>query len=254
MALIKSKEEIVLLREGGKRLAQVLECVAAAVQPGVTGLELDALALRLIREGGDEPAFLDYQPKGAKIAFPATLCVSVNNAIVHGIPTDVPLAMGDIVGLDLGLRHRGLFVDMAVTVPVGPVSMEVAMLVNVTREALEGGIQAVRAGARMGDVGEAIQAYATPHQYGIVRELGGHGVGHEIHEEPYVPNYGKAGTGPKLMAGMVLALEPMFNLGGDAIKLGRDKFTYETRDGTWSAHFEKTVLVTENGAEVLTTL
>ncbi len=254
MSLFKTPQEIEILREGGRRLAHVLAAVVAAVRPGVPEIELDQLAEKLIRDGGDTPAFKNYQPGGAKRAFPATLCVSVNDAIVHGIPTDRALMEGDIVGLDLGLAHQGLFVDMAETVCVGAVSKADAELVQTTKEALAAGIAAAHAGGRIGDISAAIQAFAQAHHYGIVRELGGHGVGHDVHEEPYVPNYGAAGTGPELVEGMVLALEPMFNRGGDAITLGQDKFTYKTKDGSRSAHFEKTIVITEKGSEVLTKL
>ena len=252
MSLLKTPKEIEILREGGRRLAAVLHEVVAAVRPCVTELELDALAEKLIRDGGDTPAFKNYKPGGAKIAFPATLCVSVNDAIVHGIPTDRPLEEGDIVGLDLGLIHKGLYTDMAETVCVGKVSKEDALLVQTTREALAAGIKAARAGGHMGDISVAIEAFALKQGYGVVRELGGHGVGHELHEEPNVPNYGKAGEGPELKVGMVLALEPMFNRGGDEIKLGQDKFTYKTKDGSKSAHFEKTIVITKKGCEVIT--
>lgn len=252
MSLIKSVRDIELLRQGGRRLASVLARVADAVRPGVTPMELDALAERLIREGGDEPAFKGYKPDMARIAFPATLCVSVNDAIVHGIPTEEPVQEGDIVGLDLGINHEGLFTDMAVTVPVGKISKEIKQLITVTKEALQIGIDAARAGNTTGDIGYAIERHIAPYGYGIVRELSGHGVGHQIHEEPYVPNYGKKGEGMKLRPGMVIAIEPMVNMGGDAIRLGKDKFTYHTQDGSLSAHFEKTLLITESHPEVLT--
>lgn len=252
MALIKSPQEIQILREGGKRLAQILGQVVALVRPGVSEIDLDQLAERLILEGGDIPAFKNYQPDGARRAFPATLCVSVNDAIVHGIPTDRLLREGDIVGLDLGLQHRGLFVDMATTIMVGQTSSEDQKLVEATAAALESGIRAAKAGAYIGDISAAIEQVARTFGYGIVRELGGHGVGHQIHEEPFVPNYGEPGSGPQLKEGMVLALEPMFNKGEDAIKLARDQFTYRTLDGQKSAHFEKTILITETGPEILT--
>lgn len=249
---IKTKEEIEIIRECGRRLASVLEAVSLAVRPGITTGELDMLARTIIEEAGDTPAFLRYKPDGAKIAFPATLCVSVNNQIVHGIPGDLVLKEGDIVGLDLGINHRGFFTDSAVTVPVGKTDEASQKLINVTKEALAAGISKARGGARIGDIGAAIEALAERHGYGIVRELGGHGVGYSVHELPYVPNYGEAGTGEELRPGMVLAIEPMFNIGGDDIKLAADKFTYITEDGSRSAHFEHTILITEGAPEILT--
>jgi len=252
MSLLKSPPEIEILREGGRRLALVLRTLADTAKAGVTPKELDALAETLIRSGGDEPAFLNYQPDLAKIPFPATLCVSVNDAVVHGIPTDVPLKNGDIVGLDLGIRHKNLFTDAAITVAIGKISAEAKELMKVTREALEIGIREARPGNYTGDIGYAIERYIAPHRYGIVRELAGHGVGHEIHEEPYVPNYGLRGEGTKLKPGMVIAIEPMVTTGEGAVRLARDKFTYLTKDGSLSAHFEHTLVITEGVPEVLT--
>lgn len=249
---IKSAEDIEIIRECGRRLATTLEAVSRAVRPGVTTLELDTLARTIIEEAGDTPAFLHYKPDGAKVAFPATLCVSVNDQIVHGIPGDLVLKEGDVVGLDLGIKHRGYFTDSAVTVAVGKTDSDSQKLLNITKEALMAGIAKARAGARVGDIGAAIQAFADRYGYGIVRELGGHGVGYAVHELPYIPNYGEAGTGEELRPGMVLAIEPMFMLGGDGIKLAPDKFTYVTQDGSQSAHFEHTILVKEGAPEILT--
>ncbi|MES2953634.1 MAG: type I methionyl aminopeptidase [Patescibacteria group bacterium] len=249
---IKKPEELEVLREAGKRLGSVLRAVAFAAKPGVTPSVLDALAERLIREGGDLPAFKNYKPDGAKIAFPSTLCVSVNNAVVHGIPGEVPLAEGDVVGLDLGLIHKGLFVDAAVTVPIGKVDEKAEKLISRTREALALGIAAARGGGKVGDIGAAVEQYINQFGYGIVRELAGHGVGYKVHEEPFVPNYGLAGTGPKLVPGMVLAIEPMVNEGGDEVRLAPDKFTFVTTDGSRSAHFEHTIIITEGAPEVIT--
>lgn len=250
--LTKTEKEIEIMREGGKRLAHILYALRDKVKPGMTGLELDAMAEKMILAGGDALAFKNYQPGGAGFPFPATLCVSVNDVIVHGIPNDKPFKEGDIVGLDLGLAHKGLFVDMAVTVAVGKISEADSELMVRTEKALNAGIAQVRAGVRMGDIGSAIEAVARPHGYGIVRELGGHGVGHAVHEEPYIPNFGKPNTGPVLKEGMVLALEPMFNLGTDDITNGKDNFSYRTADSKKSAHFEKTIVVTKEGSEILT--
>lgn len=252
MSQPKTTEEIALLREGGKRLARVLDALQKAVAPGVTTEELDALGEKRIRAGGDTPAFKNYQPAGADYPFPATVCISVNDEVVHGLPGRRVLAQGDIVGLDIGLIHKGLVVDMARTVAVGAITPEVQKLCETTKEALMAGIKAAQVGKKIGDIASAIQTVAKKGGYGIVRELGGHGVGHAVHELPFVPNYGKAGTGPKLIEGMVLALEPMFNLGGDDVFVADDGYTYKTTDGKWSAHFEHTILVTEKGPEILT--
>lgn len=251
--MVYKEKEIEILREGGRRLAEVLQRVAKEVRPGISTKELDRLAEKLIREGGDEPAFLNYTPDGAKFPYPATLCVSVNNEIVHGIPSDKKiLKESDIVGLDLGLKHGGFFTDMAVTVPVGEIDEDAKRLVNVTKKSLERGIAAARHGGFIGDIGEAIENFVTPYGYGIVKILGGHGVGKKVHEDPYVPNYGKRGTGPKLIPGMVLALEPMLNEGTDKVFLDNDGYTFKTKDGKRSAHFEHTILITEDKTEILT--
>lgn len=252
MSRLKSPSDIKALREGGKRLARVLAAIEKEVRPGVTTKQIDALAEALIRKGGDEPAFMNYQPAGADYPFPSTVCMSVNEEVVHGIPGNRVLKEGDIVGLDIGLIHKGLVVDMARTVPVGKIDEEVEELLRVTKEALKAGIKAAKAGGRVGDISAAIEALGVKAGYGIVRELGGHGVGHKVHELPFVPNYGKAGTGPLLQPGMVLALEPMFNLGGDAVILERDGYTIRTRDKKYSAHFEHTILITKKGPEILT--
>lgn len=252
MSAIKSKEDIQRIREGGRRLARVMDALESMVTPGVTTKEIDTLAEKLIREGGDEPAFLGYQPGGATFPYPATVCTSVNDQVVHGIPGERVLVEGDIIGLDIGLAHEGLIVDMARTIPVGKISPEVAKLLVITQGALKAGIAAASPGGRVGDISAAIEAYGSRENYGIVRELGGHGVGHAVHELPFVPNYGKAGTGPLLKENMVLALEPMFNLGGDGVMLERDGYTYATQDGLPSAHFEHTIVITKKGADIVT--
>lgn len=254
MARIKTPEEIEILREGGRRLATVLDEVAQTIKPGVTTAELDELAERLIREGGDEPAFKGYNPGGPSgEPFPATLCVSTNHEIVHGLPKrEKVLEEGDIVGIDCGLIHKGLYTDMARTIPVGKISETDERLMEVTRKSLYKGISAVKNGARVGDIGYAIEEFVKPYGYGIVRDMGGHGLGHAVHEPPFIPHFGKKGTGDLLETGMVIAIEPMINLGVDDIKLGNDRFTYETRDGKKSAHFEVTLAVTDKGADILT--
>ncbi len=255
MVIIKTPEEIEILREGGKRLARILAEVATHVRPGISSTELDAIAEGLIRDGGDEPAFKGYKPALHMKPFPASLCVSVNNEIVHGIPSqNVVLKEGDIVSLDLGLKHKGLFTDHAITVPVGTVSKKDTELMRATKEAMLVGIAAAVGGGRVGDIGYAIQTFVKPYGYGIVRDLSGHGVGRAIHEDPYIPNYGKAGKGELLKPGMVVAIEPMLNLGEDDTIVARDGYTVKTADGSKSAHFEHTVLITEGEPEILTLL
>lgn len=254
MSLIKNENEIAKLRVGGKHLAHVLHEVKKSVRPGVSARELDELALKSIREFGDIPAFLNYKPYGADRPFPATLCVSVNDEVVHGIPNEREkiLKEGDIVGLDIGLIHEGIVVDMAETVAVGNVSNEALQLIEATRKALVIGIAAAQAGARIYDIGCAIEAFAKPLKYGIVEDLGGHGVGHKVHEEPYIPNFCMKGKSPEIKTGMVLALEPMLNEGTKHVVLDDDGYTFKTADQKLSAHFEHTILITEHGPEVIT--
>lgn len=256
-SFIKTLTEIEILRECGRRLARALDAVESAVRPGISTKELDEIAEREIRKDGDEPAFLNYKPWDAAIPYPATLCVSMNDEIVHGIPkSQRVLKEGDVVGLDIGMKHRGLITDMARTVPVGSISPEAQKLLDVTREALHVGIAAAKGSAHIGDIGYAIEKFVKlqrPQKYGIIRELGGHGVGRKVHEEPFIPNFGsKKGAGMKLKPGMVIAIEPMLVLGKPGIYLDEDGFTYRTRDGSLAAHFEHTILITEGQAEVLT--
>ncbi len=254
--IIKTKEEIEILRECGKRLATVLYKVRDMVAPGVSTYDLDKYAEKLIREMGDEPAFLNYQPEGAHIPFPATLCVSVNSEVVHGIPNkNRILKEGDIVSIDLGVKHKGMFTDMAMTVPVGTVSGADMKLMETTERALMVGIDAARAGNKVGDIGYAIQSFVRANKnnkYGIVEVLAGHGVGKHIHEDPFIPNFGKPGTGAKLVPGMVIAIEPMLNHGTKHVTLDDDGYTFHTADGKKSAHFEHSLLITEGDPEVLT--
>lgn len=254
MIRIKTKEDIAILREGGKRHAYILKELAAMTRPGVRTAELNARAEQLIAEGGDTAAFLNYQPYGAKRPYPAALCVSVNDEIVHGIPNenDRELKEGDIVSLDLGLVHKKMITDAAITVAVGSISAECEKLLQATKEALMAGIKAGKGGRRVGDISSAIERVGVANGYGIVEDLAGHGVGYEVHEDPYVPNYGDPGIGETLKPGMVIAIEPMFNIGTKKIKLDKDGYTYRTADGKPSAHFEHTVLITKSGAEILT--
>lgn len=249
---IKSKEDIVLLRESGKRLARVLRAVEKRVKVGVTPRELDALAEKLIREGGDVPAFKDYTPHDADRPYPATLCVSTNDEVVHGIPNNTPFKEGDIVCLDIGLAHKGFITDMAVTVPVGNTDQRAEKLMNATKRALNAGIKAARAGNTLGDIGYAIEDEVKKAGFTIVDILGGHGVGYAVHEPPFIPNYGTKGMGETLKENMVIALEPIVSEGTGDVYVGDDGYTYYTQDGSRSAHFEHTLLVTKKGGEVLT--
>jgi methionyl aminopeptidase len=256
MIIIKTPQEIEILREGGRRLASVLYKVKEKVRPGVSTGELDEYAEKLIREAGDTPAFLNYRPAGAKTPFPASLCVSINDEVVHGIPSEKRiLKEGDIVSIDLGLNHKGLFTDMAMTVPVGVVSQGSLKLLEVTEQALRVGISAAQAGSKVGDIGYAVESFIRSRKennYGIVEVLSGHGVGRAIHEDPYIPNFGKKGKGEKLVPGMVVALEPMVNNGTKNVTIDEDEWTFRTADGKRSAHFEHTILITDGEAEILT--
>ena len=245
--VIKNENDIKLLREGGKILARVLRIVAEAVRPGSTTRELDEIAEREIRSVGGKPSFKGYKTHGAKSAYPASLCVSVNDEIVHGVPSERILKEGDIVGLDIGMEYGGVFTDTATTVPVGKIDKAARKLLRVTKEALAVGIREARAGNRIGDIGAAIQEHLEKNGFGVVRELVGHGVGRAVHEEPEIPNWGKRGAGRILEVGMVLALEPMATEKNPAIKIGKDGWVWLTRDGSRSPHFEHTVFITKNG-------
>ncbi len=250
--IIKTSQQIEIIREGGKILAKILKKVAKKVVPGISTYELDKYTYDLIKEYGAETALLKYKPEGASTAYPATICISVNEEIVHGIPKKTKiLKEGDIVSLDLVIKYKGLFTDHTLTVAVGKISKKDQQLLDDTKKALDIGILAAYGGATVGDIGYAIEKFVN-RKYGIVRELAGHGVGVKIHEDPYVPNYGKAGKGIKLKPGMVIAIEPMLNAGRDAIISMPDGYTIKTADGSRSAHFEHTVLITEGEAEILT--
>jgi len=252
--IIKTEEEKKFLREAGKHLREVLEVTAEKVRPGVSTLELNEVAQKTIESFGDTPAFLHYTPHGAPRPYPATLCIAHNETVVHGIPTEDPIELieGDIIGLDTGLWHEGFVVDSGITVPVGKISAEAEQLLKVTEKALHEGIKAARAGNRVGDIGHAIETFVKPYGYGIVKELCGHGVGKAVHEEPQVPNYGKSGRGAKLVPGMVIAIEPMLNIGSEEVVFEDDGYTVRTKDGSLSAHFEHTLVITEGEPEILT--
>lgn len=254
MIKIKTPEEIEILKEGGRRHSFILKKLAKKAVSGVSTTELEELAVKLIKEGGDTPAFLNYKPYGAKRPFPTALCVSVNDEIVHGIPTESPriLQDGDVVSIDLGLTHQGLITDSAVTVAVGKISEEDRKLMEHCRESLMLGIKQAKGGNHIGDISSAIGSFARSHGYGICAGLSGHGVGYKVHEDPYVPNEGRAGSGDKLKPGMVIAIEPMLTLGTDKIILEKDGYTYRTADGSNAAHFEHTVAITDGDPIILT--
>jgi methionyl aminopeptidase len=244
---VKSPSELATMRQAGAVVADILVLLSGAVKPGMTTGEIDKIAREELKKRGAKPAFLNYH------GFPGVICLSINHEVVHGIPSDArKLNGGDILGIDFGCVIDRFYGDSAVTVGVGPVSAEAERLIRVTRESLDKGIAAVKAGARVGDIGAAVSAHAEAAGYGVVREFVGHGIGRALHEEPPVPNYGKAGTGPRLKAGMTIAIEPMVNLGGAEVETLGDGWTAVTKDRKLSAHFEHTVAVTETGFEILT--
>lgn len=250
---VKTKSEIAAMREGGRMLATVLALLKERLEPGMSTKDLAVIAARELEKLGGTPSFKGYQ------GFPDVICISVNEEVVHGIPRpDRIIADGDIVGLDFGVTCRGMITDSAISVIAGrPKTSGHIRLVEDTRKAMEAGIAAVHDQVRTGDIGAAIQESLTRlkgRRYGIVRDLVGHGVGHQVHEDPNIPNYGHAGTGPWLSAGMTIAIEPMVTLGTEKVHMASDGWTVLTNDGKRSAHFEHTVLITEDGAEVLTAL
>jgi methionyl aminopeptidase len=244
----RSKAEIDKLRRVNQLVGRVLAELRRMAAPGVTTQEIDAFAEAQVRAAGAEPAFKGYH------GYPATVCVSVNEQVVHGIPSSRPLVEGDILSIDMGAKLDGFFGDSAVTVPIGRVSPEAEKLLQVTEEALFMGIDAVKPGARVSDIGAAVQRHVEAHGFSVVREFVGHGIGSSLHEEPQIANYGPGGRGPRLSEGMVLAIEPMVNFGEAAVKVLGDGWTAVTRDGSLSAHFEHTVVVTGDGREILTLL
>ena len=247
MILRKTAAEIEKMRAAGRVVAEVLDALTRAVVPGVTRtVDLDRLAVEISRRRGATPAFLGYH------GYPASTCISVNEAVVHGIPDDRVLREGDIVSLDFACSVDGYFADAAVTVPVGEVAPEARKLIAVTRECLYKGIAQARAGARLGDVAFAIQKHAERAGFSVVRDLVGHGVGRAMHEEPQVPNVGRPGKGVRLEEGMTLAIEPMINAGGYTVESLPDNWTIVTQDGRLAAHFEHTVAITRRGPDILT--
>lgn len=245
---VKTASEIKAMRVSGQMLANVLEVLRSKLEPGMSTMDLSKIAEKELEALGGEPAFKGYQ------GFPEVLCVSVNDEVVHGIPRDDKIIReGDIVGLDFGVKYQGMITDSAISVIAGkPKQKKHIDLVKDTEIALSAGIQAVHDGVRTGDIGFAVESSLKHRKYGIVRDLVGHGVGHEVHEDPNIPNYGRANTGPWLVEGMTIAIEPMVTLGSHDVYIADDHWTILTKDGSWSAHFEHTVLITKDGAEILT--
>ena len=246
MINIKTKEEISIMAEGGKLLADVLRKIEKEVKPGLETKKLDSLAESLIKKAGGEPSFKGYG------GFPATMCISINDEIVHGIPSERKIEEGDIISLDIGMKYKGYHSDMATTLSVGEISLKAKKLLEVTKKSLEIGISKVKPGRTFGDIGNAIQEYAESNGFGVVRDLCGHGIGRNLHEDPEILNYGKKGSGFKIEEGMVFCLEPMITIGDWKIKMGKDGYVFKTRDGSLSAHFEHMMAVTKDGCKVLT--
>ena len=245
MVYLRDKTEIDAIRASAQLVARTIEMLAREVKPGVSTAELDRLAESFIRDHRAQPAFKGYR------GFPASICPSVNDEVVHAIPGERRLIEGDIIGIDVGVEKDGYFGDAAFTFPVGQVSGQAATLLRVTREALLKGIEQARAGQRVGDISHAIQSHAELNGFSVVRELLGHGIGRQMHEDPQVPNFGPPARGPRLMAGQVLAIEPMVNVGGPEVRTQPDGWTVVTRDHSLSAHFEHTVAVGADGPEIL---
>lgn len=252
MIFLKTDDEIELLRQSNLLVGRALAEVAKLIKPGVTTLELDRVAEEFIRDNGAIPTFKGF-PNQYGQPFPGSICASVNDQVVHGIPNDKPLQEGDIVSVDCGTYMNGFCGDSAYTFCVGEVAPEVRELLKVTKEALYKGIENAVHGKRLGDIGSAVQDHCEKHAYGVVREFVGHGIGKEMHEEPPVPNYGKRGSGVLLKSGMCIAIEPMITLGSPQIYMEPDRWTIRTRDGKWAAHFEHTLAVRKGNAEVLST-
>ena len=250
-ATIKSPDEIILMRESCRVVAEVLRLLKVMIQPGVTTKELDKFAEEYIRSQSGEPAFKGYGTD-KKNLFPATLCVSIDDEVVHGIPDNRKLQDGEIVAIDVGVKKNGFFGDGAWTFPVGKISDDKVRLMNATERSLIEGIKHARHGNHVHDISAAVQSLVEQEGFSVVRDLVGHGVGRSLHEEPPIPNFGEAGTGMKLQKGMTLAIEPMVNLGTHRVRVDSDGWTVRTFDGLLSAHFEHTVLVTDNNPEILT--
>ncbi|MEK7599330.1 MAG: type I methionyl aminopeptidase [Patescibacteria group bacterium] len=252
--IARSEIEIEILKEGGQILARILSRTAELVAPGVSTLELNKFAEEQIGISRAASSFEGYRDPGSGRIYPASLCVSINDEIVHGLPGKRQIKEGDAVSLDLGIKHKGLFTDAAVTVVAGKSSPQNKKLVSVCKNSLAAGIKKCRAGAAVGDVGYAIESFAKSQGFVVIKELVGHGVGRKVHEEPQIPNWGRQGQGYRFKAGEVVALEPMITSGRPEIILAFDGWTWKTKDGSWTAHFEHTIIILEKGAEILTEL
>ncbi len=248
---LKTKSEIEIMAEGGKILAQVRDRLAREAKEGVSLIELDELAEKLIREAGAVPAFLGYKPGGADKPYSASICTSVNEVVVHGLPTKYKLKSGDVLKIDLGVLHKSFYTDTSVTVGIGQISPEARKLISATKKALELAIENCQLGKTLGDVGFIINKYARSQRFKVIKGLTGHGIGKNLHENPIVFNEGREGVGPKIVPGMVLAIEPMLSA-GDAEIVQLEDESYATRDSSLSAQFEHTVAITENGPYILT--
>lgn len=246
MIIIKSHHEIQLMREAAKVTAEILEMMNDIIKPGISTAEIDHIVEKEIRKHGMLPAFKGYG------GFPASVCASVNETIVHGIPSDRRLEEGDIISIDTGTIYKGFYSDAARTYPVGEVSEEAKRLIRVTKESFFEGLKYCKVGCRLGDVSHAIQKHVETNGFAVVKDFVGHGIGSNMHEDPQIPNYGKAGRGPRLEAGMVLAIEPMVNVGTDKMRILDDEWTAVSLDGSLSAHYENTVVITEGEPEILT--
>lgn len=247
---IKTEDEIRDMRKSGTILAEIHNILKAKVLPGVSTKELADIAAKEIRSRGGEPAFLGY---GEPVPFPDVICISVNDEVVHGIPKpETILKEGDLVSLDLGVSYNGMITDAAITVACGKTTPQNEEFLRITKKSLHAGLKVIKHGCQVGDISYAIQKVLEANGYGVVRDLVGHGVGHEVHEDPNIPNFGKKGSGARLVAGMTLAIEPMATLGNYGVHLDSDRWTIKTNDGSWAAHFEHTILVTESGCEILT--
>jgi methionyl aminopeptidase len=251
MIIAKSQKDLEKMRDVGELIADVREALREMVQPGVTTLELNAVAEKMMRDAGSIPTFIGYKPRGM-VPFPFAICASPNDSIVHGFSTDKPLKEGDIISLDMACTLNGFVGDTAITVPVGKISEEAAKLIRVTEECLARGIEQCWPNKRVGDIGWAVQEHAEKFGYGIVRDYTGHGIGRSMHEAPQIPNYGRQGTREKIRVGYCFAIEPMLNLGSPETRTLEDKWTVVTADGNLSAHAEHTIAVTVDGPEILT--
>ncbi len=248
MITIKTTEEINIMAEAGRILAQVVKEIEKLAKPGITTLEIDRAAEALILKHGATPAFKNYE------GFPYSLCASVNEIIVHGFPADYVLKEGDVIGLDLGVVYKGYYSDMAVTVPVGSISFEAKRLLMVAKKALKRGIKKAKIGCTVGDIGETVQRYVEGQGFSVIRDLCGHGIGKNLHEDPRIPNFGKRHSGEVLKEGMVICIEPMVSAGDWHLKKAKDGYGYATKDNSLSAHFEHTIAVTKAGPKILTEL